>query len=236
MSDWGFEPKKQKQKDEWGKGNKSDRDLFISNFPLKRSMDAVLSALSALLLRKVGAEPTFVEKEVLLDGIRVRVPNHVQYKAVLECNGAYIFNQPIWIVKLPLQVGKYTTHLATIFSRFTSNGQVDLSNLKDKLMSCGIEAKELNDANFDNRDFVEFLFFRLGSESRDKRFHVDTLLLNGNNIQNPNLFSTFLTFLPTLHRLVLNDNPIRNEQALDWPYVEVVCERKVSKQKALWNG
>lgn len=232
-SDWSQSGKQKGDKNPWGK-DKQGIEILISNYPIMKSTDAIMSAISLEVLSRFGGLPVFKSKKPVPDGIRAVLANNQQFQALLSCNGMYIFNQKIWIIKFPLAVGAYTTWFARIFVRYTSNGIVDLSNLRDKLKELEVPDKLLKDANFNNRDFVEFLFYRLGTESRDSRFFVETVLLNGNNINMAQKLAPFLVFLPTLRRLVLNDNPIKvKEDGLflpQCPFVEVVCERASKAQ------
>lgn len=225
-----------KQKNPWGKDEKGT-ELFIANYPTTKPIDAILTALSMIVLSRVGGLPTIVEKEPIAEGLRVAVPNNLQFRAMLECNGAYVLNQKIWIIKFPEAVGSYMDYFKRVFARNTSNGVVNLSNIQAKLRELEVPDSLVKGATFTNRDFVEFLFYRLGTDSRDQRFFVEAVLLNNNGITNVQSLSPFLVFLPTLRRLVVSDNPIKNKEQLfipEHPYVEVVCER-VGQQQAGQN-
>ena len=236
---WGLgsdekDEKKQggKQKDPWGKDQKGT-DLLIANGPRDKSNDAILTALSTAVLSRVGGRLEFVAVESVAEGIHVTLPNNVQFRALLERNGSYVFNQKIWIIKWPEAVGAYTLWFWRVFSRNTSNGVVDLSNLKQKLAAMEMPDDQVKGVNFGNRDFVEFLFYRLGTESRDRRFFVEVVLLNQNGITNVQGIGKFLVFLPTVQRIVVSDNPLKSQDLFipEHPYVEVICDRIGKEQQ-----
>ena len=230
------------------------QDLFLSNFPLKRSVGAILSAVSLHVYRLVGAYPHYIEREVCLDGIRIAVENTTQYEAIKQCNGMYVFNQPIWIIEFPSHYGRHMNALKEIFDIYTSNGMLDLSNLMlkyaeiDQLnpfrqpLKDGEERPELMiEVSFDNPSFVEFLFYRIGSEVRDRPFHLETLILSSNSITKLASIQPYLVFLPTLHFLILTENQItdRNEVVID-SRIQVIFDEVVANENANdnwgWEG
>ena len=233
---WGFDSGETKQggkqNDPWGK-NQKGTELLIANGPIDKSRDAILTALSTTVLSRVGGRLEFVAAESVAEGVHVTLPNNVQFRALLDCNGSYVFNQKIWIIKWPEDVGVYTLWLWRVFARHTSNGVVDLSNLKEKLAAMEMPDDQLKGVNFGNRDFVEFLFYRLGTESRDRRFFVEVVLLNQNGITNLQGIGKFLVFLPTVQRIVVTDNPLKSQELFipEHPYVEVICDRIGSGQR-----
>lgn len=219
-----------------GKNNKAQNDvsysppsqevplyeLFISNYPKDKNVDAILNLLYMDIEQKYGAKPKILMKMETLDGVMLQVQNQVQFKAFLSCNGDLISNQHIWIVTFPRFIGKYTEAFNIIFHNCLCNGQMDLSNLADTFSRLGLNPQVVN---FNNRQFVEFLFFRLGTEARDNRYYIGSLLLNNNNIITIKPYSPFFIFLPELRHICLNGNCLKSQPILPrWPCIEVECD------------
>jgi hypothetical protein len=157
-----------------------------------------------------------------IDGaVKVSLPNKEQYDAVHSCSGLFVLNNRIWIVRFPGALGELCPFLSTVFRASTWHGQVDLCGLADQVARLGRKPAAVN---FADLDFVEFLFFRLGTEARDEPFLVETVLLNSNGIEDVTHWAPFMHFLPHLHALVLNENPLKyapTTLATDWLQVEV---------------
>jgi hypothetical protein len=201
-------------------------ELFFSNYPLRLSMEAIMGAFCQVVIDKYGHPPVFRDQASFLDGFRVSVPDAAQMNGIREMNGVLVFNQPIWIIKFPSQLGALYDPLARIFQQNVSNGIVDLTNLTLQFQTLGYDPKWIN---FKQRDFVEFLFFRLGTTSRDERFFVETLVLNQNPIESIDLWSPFFAFLPNLHYLIVNETFIRREPKLsNCPYLIVIWGQAIS--------
>jgi hypothetical protein len=191
-------------------------DLFVSNYPLRRSVESVMRAIQSEVERRCGAPPVFLERQQIADGTRVTVPNATQADAVLALNGALILNHPIWIVRSVLSLGAHTEALSVVFAANSDSGIVDLERFAEKFAAAGSDPSvvDLND-----RDFVEFFLFRLGTESRDSRFWVKTLVLTGNGIRRIDRWAPFLCFLPNLREIKARDNPMEVEPGL--PVIDV---------------
>ncbi|KAK8893993.1 hypothetical protein M9Y10_022423 [Tritrichomonas musculus] len=191
-----------------GKNNKNNQFcLLVGNYPPLISADAIVNEIKDQIKRFTGNDTIIQNCEVLKSiEFLLYLSNRNQAEAILKLNGSYIYNNPIWIVKFPTNHQKYIFDLSEIFSMTTCNGHVELSNLKQKFERLG---KDSSDINFNNRDFVEFLFYRLGSESRDRRFFIDTLNLSDNLIEDVNSWSPFLVFLPTVRTIILNNNHLK---------------------------
>lgn len=195
--------------------------ILISNFPLNRSPDVIVNALCLLVQRACGGRPKILQQAVLQDRIIISVLNQIQMDFTLQMNGSFICNNPIWLIKAPLEFEFMTNCLTSIFHANCEDGQVDLSDLRTKV---GMYGGIPNIVNFNNRDFVEFLLFRLGTDSRDQRFYVGSLILSYNAIPSVDMWSPFFHFLPNLRTLILNFNCLSAPPYLpQWPYIEIVC-------------
>jgi hypothetical protein len=203
-------------------------DLLISNFAATRSPDAIVDELEKLAGRGSLGNKQY---ERCFDGIRIHPANLQVANALLERNGLLIFNWPLWIIRVPwglfAQQGPYEV-LRQIFLQNCCNGKMDLGNLQTKIGRMGVQTKWID---FGNRDFVEFLLYRLGSESRDQKFIVRDLILTGNGIQQVDAWSSFLRFLPDLRTIVLHDNHISRPPNLgEWNRPLLVVEWNPARQ------
>lgn len=215
-------------------GNKNKRNnkfwVLIGNYPplFSDDPDGVIRAIANQVRRITGNELSYERGSVFSSmEFALSFPTEQQMEAVLGLNGSFIYNNPIWIIKYPQYYENIGFDLSKIFATSTCNGQVDLNNLKQRFEQLG---KNPSDIDFNNRDFVEFLLYRLGTESRDKRFYVDTLILTNNFIEDINRWSPFLVFLPTLHSLILNQNPLKQQPDLPaYPYISIDCDPKIPK-------
>lgn len=181
--------------------------LLISNYyPEDRPPDAVLEMLKKLAFESFGGSPDFSSPLKCEGGFMVSVLNHIQYDALLQLNGALVYNYPIWIIKFPSNdtLAMHFPVFTNIFMK-SSEGQVDLSNFANKVNE---EHGRPEIVNFNNREFVEFLLYRLGVDSRDKKFWVSSLILCNNGIQNINPWASFFHFLPNLKHININNNPL----------------------------
>jgi hypothetical protein len=165
------------------------------------------------------------------DGILARLPDKAQRDDVVAITGTLILNHPIWIVRRPTEWRHLADALTPVFRANCSDGVVDLGHLADKITGDV-------DVDFDERDFVEFLFLRLGTEARDDRFSVKTLVLIGNKIRSIDDWAPFFHFLPVLEVIDVRENPIKQSPALpDWPELEVEWEESRSDQEGPeWGG
>jgi hypothetical protein len=222
-----FSPKKAKKGSggwEQDPSHKPNLVLFFSNYPLHISHEAVLGAFSAQILDRYGQEPRLTNPSIILDGFTATASNEDQLNAMRELNGILIFNQPLWIVRLPTKLGVLCDPLSRLFHQHVSNGVVDLANLGAKFEAVGSRSDWVN---FKSRDFVEFLLFRLGTNSRDDRFFVESLVLNQNPIESVNEWSPFFAFLPNLHYLYLEQTLVKQQpQLVNCPYVLVIWSKK----------
>jgi hypothetical protein len=197
-------------------------DLFISNYPPRCSAESVLRAIQSQVERRIGVPPTFLERQSVADGLRATVPNPVQADAILNINGSLILNHPIWIVKLPIELGEWTEAFSIVFETNTRDGIADLGSFAEKFALVGGDPGIVN---FNRRDFVEFFLFRLGTEAREKRFWVRTLVVTNNRIESIDPWSTFLAFLPNLREINVRGNPLRaRPQLFEWPEIMVVAD------------
>lgn len=212
--------------------NQKDKfSVLIGNYPPLISADGVIQAIINIIRRSTGNELKCKHGIISLDTLEFSIsfPNAEQMKAVLDLNGTFIYNNPIWIIKFPTFYGQYGPVLSTIINRSICNGQIDLSNLKNRFAKLGNDPSVVD---FNKLDFVEFFLYQLGTESRDKRFFIDSLILNNNNIQDINKWSPYLTFLPTLQTLVLNQNPLKRAPDLPaFPYIIIKSDIKFSQNK-----
>ncbi|OHT04870.1 hypothetical protein TRFO_27543 [Tritrichomonas foetus] len=180
--------------------------MLVGNYPPSISPDAILNALINLIREKYRKNPNVTKtNEFPSFDFQISVPSLEEQNAFLSLNGCFVFNNPIWIIKFPYVYDSISLQLSGIFRNATCNGIVDLSNLRQYFESHGFNS---NLVDFGQRDFVEFLLFRLGSESRDRRFLINTLIVNGNNIQNINGWAPFFVFMPALHNVIAYNNPI----------------------------
>jgi hypothetical protein len=179
------------------------RLLFISNYPSSRSPDDVARALSDLFRPAVKlSNPCKVA-----DGLAVSLETDDDQKLVHSMCGSFVFNSRVWIAKLPTAAfGNLCPYLSQVFEAHMWHGQVDLSSLSNKVAEVGGKQKVVD---FKNLDFVEFLWLRLGTESRDNCFMVHTLILSSNGIEDVTGWVPFQTFLPHLHFLWLTNNPLK---------------------------
>jgi hypothetical protein len=220
-------PPKKKQ---GGGGGAGMSEILITNFHPSKSDAFVLGDVSRVVEERWHGAPTF-EDSTRLEGVglRVFVPDH-QVEPLRSLTGSLILNNPIWIVKCPLVYGIHTDSLSAVFASQCMQGFADLSNLKQKLNAAGKPAIDFNDL-----DFVEFLLWRLGTESRDKMFYVSTLILTDNEIRSIDKWSPFFHFLPNLKKIHLNGNRLQNVPSFtEWPHLEVVYDK--GGQKAQQRG
>lgn len=191
--------------------------LFISNYPYGRSPEAILNILNTQIFNCFGASPMFDNPSPIGDGFTVSVLNHIQYDAMLQLNGALVYNYPIWIVKFHFDdpFANQFTIFSKIFIDSLSEGQVDLTNFASKFqIADALNEGDASIVNFNNREFVEFLFFRLGVESRDNRFWVSSLILCYNGIKSISYWVPLLHFLPNLKYINLKYNNLESEPNL----------------------
>jgi hypothetical protein len=191
-------------------------DLLISNYPPSKE-DFVIQAVEAEVERRFQRRPRFMERSAVSGGLHVKVPTEAEFDAVLSLTGSLILNHPIWIVKSPNFLGPLVPILSRIFRRYSADGIVDLSNLARKVGACGV--------NFNNRDFVEFVLFQLGTHARDSRVWVRVLILGGNEIEAIDPWAPFFHFLPNLRIVDVHGNDLRRRpQFADWPKLIVKCD------------
>jgi hypothetical protein len=183
--------------------------LLISNYSQEYSYTSVLSVLTSLITQRTGLYPQWILVEMITGigiGIKITFKDQDQYDAVHSCNGCFVLKSRIWIVQFPSVLGSLCPTLTSLFRTHTWHGQVDLSGLANQFEQLGENPRQIN---FNDLIFVEFLLFHLGTEARDERFLVRTLLLNNNNIEDVNKWAPFMHFLPDLHLIVLTENPLK---------------------------
>jgi hypothetical protein len=177
--------------------------------------------------RRVGGRPNFISREPKEDGVLVILQNQIQRDKTLEINGFLVLNHPIWIVKSPEPFEGFRPVLSRVFQTNASDGIVDLGSLAQKVTDAGGDG---NAVKLNNRDFVEFLLFRLGTEARDERFWVQTLVLCDNEIEAIDPWSPFLHFLPHLRVINVTENNITQKPDLsEWQQLKVVWQPRVQK-------
>jgi hypothetical protein len=205
--------------------------ILVTNFHRSKSDALVLGDLSRLFQEKSGRSPTFADVSRLEPfGIKVSVPDK-DAEALRALTGTLILHFPIWIIKLPSEFGIYSDDLATLFTSQCLQGFADLSQLKQKLNRAG-----RLEIDFNNLDFVEFLLWKLGMESRERMFWVATLVLTDNEIRKVDKWGPFFHFLPNLRRINLKGNKLDNMPTWpEWPNLYVVWE-KSSQQKGQGKG
>lgn len=212
-------------------------DMLITNYP-KDNYLMILDLLNESVRSNFGAYPTILNKKIDENEIIITVLNHIQYDALLQLSGSFVCNYPIWITKYHQndKLDSQKQVFGLIFQRFSNNGIVELSGFADKFSKYGGDPSIVN---FNNRDFVEFLLFRLGTESRDKRFWVSTLYLENNGIKTISPWVPFLHFLPNLKQIKITNNPI---EYIDNPilpeYLQIFVEynNNDSQVQTQYNG
>lgn len=200
--------------------------VLVGNYSPLTSANGIIQSIVDQIRRSTGNELDFKYGLIFPQSLEftISLPNAAQMKAVLDLNGSLIHNNRIWIIKFPAFYEKYGLDFSEIFNKSICNGQIDLSNLRKKFDDLGKNATIID---FNKQDFVEFLFYRLGTESRDKRFFIHTLILNNNFIQDINEWNSYFAFLPTLHTIILNQNPIKRQPYLpSYPYITIQCDKK----------
>jgi hypothetical protein len=206
-------------------GGGGNTQILITNFHLSKSDVFVLGDISRVIQEKYGGSPTFGDL-TRMDGVGIHT--HIpadQFEPLRALTGTLILNNPIWIVKCPLVYGVYSDDLSALFASQCLQGFADLSHLTQKLNTAQKPAIDLNDL-----DFVEFLLWRLGTESRDKMFYVATLILTDNEIKSIDKWSHFFHFLPNLKKIHLNGNKLSNAPSFpEWPHLEVVWDKGSQK-------
>lgn len=199
--------------------NQSEWNLFITNFKLsnKSSIPRIFASLVAKHsninlnsdLESDNSSFTYIGPPQLNSpGFLIKMPQNL-IDQIMNFNGTFIFNQPIWIVKSPGNYFSYFNIFNQIFIETINEGTVDLSDMNQKLLEKGISSEELITFDFNNDDFIEFLLFFLGSFSRDSYFLVNSLILQNNNIKIiTESMKRIIMFLPALRYLDLSQNPI----------------------------
>jgi hypothetical protein len=83
-----------------------------------------------------------------------------------------------------------------------------------------------------SRDFVEFLLFHLGTEARDERFWVHTLILCDNDIQAIDPWSPFMHFLPHLRVINVANKRITEPPDLpEWPLLSITWQPQAQPRR-----
>lgn len=198
--------------------------LIVTNYSIGRSSDAILNVLKTLTFTHFGAYPSFFNKKEGDDKTYfiVSVLNHIQFDALLQLNGIFVYNYPIWIIAYPSNdyLAQHYQVFSSIFLSSLSDGQLDLSDFASKVALNGGDSSIVN---FNNREFVEYLFFRLGVDSRDKKFWVSSIILCNNNIKAISPWASFFHFLPNLKYINLNNNDLSEQitQSTLPPYMQI---------------
>jgi hypothetical protein len=160
-------------------------------------------------------------KEAKLRGLKVVLTDEEEYQYVHGRNGSYVFNQQIWIIKFPSpRFGESHAVLTDIFSWQVRNGVADLTGLQKLVVQRGGD-KAL--VNFRDLEFVEFLLFTLGVESRDQQFTVERLLLRENQIRSLEGWDRYFFFLPALRYLDVRSTKIKlgKLSLRAWPWITI---------------
>lgn len=200
--------------------DESKKQVLISNYPLNNSIDEVIQCISSKMKERGCRESQITVATSINNSECTLEVSKDELDHILDLNGSYIFNNPIWIIHYPDTYLELIPCLSLIFTKSTSQGVVNLSNLSKQLTTNGCDAALINFIDFKNLNFVEFLFYRLGSESRDNRFFVENLILENNEINDISQWYRFRTFLPTLHQLKVTQNPITKTFSTNkWPYL-----------------
>lgn len=211
---WEYQPKRQRKE----KGT-----VFITHFPRGRPPSAILDALRKDIERR-GGESIFEESQVTDDGKGIFITVKQGLDSVLASNGMFVFNQRLWIMKYNEAHTGLCGALLSLYKSSVASGQVDLSRLKQKLISAGADKSVTRFVDFNNRDFVEVTLFLLGTDSVENDYLIETLILSDNDIHDAFILTPFLPFLPTLRTIVLTGNPIKKQPT--WSYIQVVCREK----------
>lgn len=183
--------------------------VLVSNYPPIISSDAVIEMLIGQVFRNKKIQITPTKGTIFPDyEFSLFFPNQMQVDAVLTLNGSYVYNNPIWIIKYPFFLKSYRPFLTSLIYSSCSNGQVDFNNLAQRSTIFGINPSIIN---FNEPDFVEYIFYLLGTESRDKRIYIESIILNNNQILNLNIMPCIFVFLPMLRKLYANQNPLVEE-------------------------
>lgn len=219
MSGWG-QPAQARQQ-------KKTKAVYITHYPTGRAPPLVVEAVMAQV-RRGGADCTITKQEVTQDktGITLYIDGDVD--AVTACNGMFVFNQRIWIAKYDPAFANLSGALLDYFSANVSDGQVDMSDLKKKLIAMKYDKSITNLVNFNNRDFLEIALFMLGVDSSQKEYLVESLVLSNNDIQDPHLLGPYLPFLLSLRTIVLTGNPVKQQKLPKWQFPIIVFTPNVS--------
>ena len=181
--------------------------VFVTNYPQNTPLDLLLEWLNSLVEEKFGFSLEIGQKTLLNDGITFTVGDMKQFDGILMLNGVKILNQNLWIVSLP---GPLTFLAETISHIYNNNRKeeddhvsLDLSFLPTKFLSVNANPENVD---FNSRWFIEFLFFRIGYEDKDKHNHITHLNLMGNQISSIKRWDKFWIFLPQLEEVNLQGN------------------------------
>ena len=204
-----------------GRQQKKPKTVYITHFPKSRSPHLVVEAVMAEV-RRSGADCTITKQEVSQDKTGITLYLDGDANAVTSCNGMFVFNQRIWITKFDPQYADLSAALVTYFSENVSDGQVDMSDLKKKLVAMRYDKSITNLVNFNNRDFLEIALFMLGVDSYQKEYLVESLVLSNNNIQDPHVLQPYLPFLLSLRTIVLTGNPVKQGKLPKWQFPMIV--------------
>ena len=210
--------------------NQNKFSVLVSNFRMTISPDAIINEIIEAIARRF--KKTIIPiKEFLYPTYEFSLlfQNKADMETTLQLNGSWIFNNPIWIIRHANRFLNYQSQFLNLITSLTSNGVLDLSNLPQKWGMFGNDPKEIN---FNDQSFVEYLFYRIGSESRDRLIYIDTINLNNNQISNIQNWMPYFNFLPTLRKITLCHTKLSKEPVVSgWPFLTVVTDLSKKNEK-----
>lgn len=206
---WKKKGPKYSKKNATSTSNPSQYAILVGNYPQSIGPDAIIQAISMQTFSMVKYQVTPMKGTIFPNNeFSIFYSNETQVNAVLNINGSYIYNNPIWIIKYPFIYQSYRQPIINLISSFVSDGLGDFSNLAQRSVSFG---NNTNFINFNDQNFAEYFFYMLGSESRDKRIFIESIILNSNSIIDLNIIIKYFVFLPTLRTVYANQNPLKYE-------------------------
>lgn len=201
--------------------------VAITNYPPRASPDAVWSRLKKVFAEVWGSEPGVIGTvEAIGDGTHktemftVNLINRAHMDALLWLNGKLIYNYPIWILRWNRSMEVYTGPLSLLFSQNTEDGQIDLSNFREKMEAIGAD---MTNVSLNNRDFVEYLFYGMGCCARGRMLWVNTMILSDNDITSIDMWYSFFHFMPNLKHIIIKNTNLRQHPYMDpdWPFLRI---------------
>lgn len=209
FSKWKKKGPKNSRKNITSTSNPSQYAVLVGNYPPSIGPDAIIEAISRQTFSMIKYQVTPMKGTIFPNyEFSIFYSNEIQVNAVLNANGTYIYNNPIWIIKYPFIYQSYRQPIINLISSFVSDGLGDFSNMAQRSVSF---VNNSNFINFNDQTFAEYFFYMLGSESRDKRFFIESIILSNNSIIDINIIMKYFVFLPTLRTVYANQNPLKYE-------------------------